>query len=340
MKNINDLYYEKIHNSFFRILSDFIINKEKRKEFRFANFYRKLEYFNTFKLPENNIYQKDKEELLKNLDEEAKNNCLKILNRIEKTQNKKYFKFKNVLTEREIKKIIKSIKYINQSKKINDYYQLDNYKLPINHFESSVFYYRHGIDTLKTFDKLDDKAIIDVGCFIADSCLIFRDYMKNTIYAFEPVLENYELSKKTIELNNLQDIVLENLALGEKEEENKINIDGNSSSILGNNGHNFANISKETIKTTTLDKYVKKHNIKVGLIKVDIEGFEPYFLKGAIETIKEQKPIILLSIYHNYHDFFKLKLFIESLNCGYKFNFFKGMDGSLYGETLLICEVY
>ena len=340
MKSINDLYYEKIHNSFFRILSDFIINKEKRKEFRYINFYRKLEYFNTFKLPENNIYQKDKEELLKNLDEEAKNNCLKILNRIEKTQNKKYFTLKNTFTKEEIKDLLKAVKYINQIKKINDYYQLDNYKLPINHFISSVFYYKHGIDILKTFDKLGDKAIIDVGCFIADSCLIFRDYTKNTIYTFEPDNNNYKLAQKTIELNNLQDIVLENLALGDKEEENEILIDGSSSSILGNNGCNFINSSKQVIKTTRLDKYVKEHNIKVGLIKVDIEGFEPYFLKGAIETIKEQKPIILLSIYHNYHDFFKLKLFIESLNCGYKFNFFKGMDGSLYGETLLICEVY
>ena len=96
---------------------------------------------------------------------------------------------------------------------------------------------------------------------------------------------------------------------------------------------------KQKIKTTTLDKYVKEHNIKVGLIKVDIEGFEPYFLKGAVETLKEQKPIILLSIYHSYHDFFKLKSFIEDLNCGYKFDFFKGEDGKILIDTLLICEV-
>lgn len=61
------------------------------------------------------------------------------------------------------------------------------------------------------------------------------------------------------------------------------------------------NINKkyEEISIITLDSFVEENNIRVGLIKVDIEGSEQDFLKGAEKTIKTQKPFLLISIYHN-----------------------------------------
>jgi FkbM family methyltransferase len=47
------------------------------------------------------------------------------------------------------------------------------------------------------------------------------------------------------------------------------------------------------VKVDTLDNYVTRHNLQVGLIKVDIEGYEQKFLAGAVNTIKKQKPIFL-----------------------------------------------
>ena len=125
------------------------------------------------------------------------------------------------------------------------------------------------------------------------------------------------------------------MALGDKNENIKISICGSGSSFK----HNFTGIEEE-VTVTTLDDYVERNNIKVGLIKVDIEGFEQNFLKGAIQTIKKQKPILLISIYHNYSDFYDIKPFIENLNLGYKFNIHKPVDGQILSETLLICEVY
>ena len=90
-----------------------------------------------------------------------------------------------------------------------------------------------------------------------------------------------------------------------------------------------------------LDDYVLDNHIdNIGLIKVDIEGFEQNFLKGATQTIKKFKPTMLLSIYHNYSDFFKIKPLIESWNLGYKFDFFHGtLENTAEDEILLICEV-
>lgn len=65
----------------------------------------------------------------------------------------------------------------------------------------------------------------------------------------------------------------------------------------------------EEIDIITLDSYVKTNKIKVGFIKVDIEGFEQEFLKGAEKTIKSQKPAMAISLYHSYSDFLILNPF-------------------------------
>jgi hypothetical protein len=99
------------------------------------------------------------------------------------------------------------------------------------------------------------------------------------------------------------------------------------------------NCRQESVDVITLDSYVEKHNLEVGLIKVDIEGFEQKFLQGAKKTISSQKPTLLLSIYHNADDFFHIKTIIESWDLGYKFKIVKPADKSILIDTNLIAEI-
>ena len=64
-------------------------------------------------------------------------------------------------------------------------------------------------------------------------------------------------------------------------------------------------------------------------------------MKGAYETIKTQKPTLLISIYHNYDDFYKIKPLIESWKLGYKFDIFQGVQnsGDITVEAMLIAEL-
>lgn len=43
----------------------------------------------------------------------------------------------------------------------------------------------------------------------------------------------------------------------------------------------------------SLDAFVEQNHLDVGLIKVDIEGFEQSFLQGAERTIKSQRPSLI-----------------------------------------------
>ena len=219
----------------------------------------------------------------------------------------------------------------------DDLYAYKNYLLPIHHFESSVFYYKHGLAQVDTLDKVKGKAVVDVGGFIGDSVLVLSELQPKVIYTFEAVPENFALLQKTLRLNHLNNVIAENLALGAEESIITIHVNGPTSTGIDRPGLKF--IEDIQVPVTTLDDYVKEHPIEIGLIKVDIEGGEPDFLAGAKKTICEQKPILLLSIYHNAHDFYELKPLLESWGVGYRFRIHKPVFVSATGETLLLAEV-
>ena len=245
-----------------------------------------------------------------------------------------------------------------ESKKINDLYEefknkiikineelfiYDKYILPVNDFEMEAFYGKYGMDYVKNLNKVKNKNIIDAGGYIGDSAILFSDYTDKNVYSFEPFLHHYNMMLKTIELNKKNNIIPVNIALGDENKELSLYSSGNLNmglSIEANSKQSDINQIENKVKMVTLDSYVKENNIEVGLIKTDLEGFEQPFLKGAIETIKEQKPVLIISIYHNYSDFFEIKPMIENLNLGYKFKIIRNQNSCLITATTLLAEVY
>ena len=200
-----------------------------------------------------------------------------------------------------------------------------------------MFYYRHGLDEVQTLERVKGKAILDVGGYIGDSVLVLSELEPRVIYSFEADPENYELMQKTIALNRIENAVPVMCALGDHEGTSTFHRGGSSSGTVYREGIRYTD--EFEVPLTTLDSFVKEHPIEIGLIKVDIEGAEPFFLEGAKKTICEQRPILLLSIYHNAHDFFELKPLLESWNLGYRFHIHKPTYGNATSETLLIAEI-
>ena len=95
----------------------------------------------------------------------------------------------------------------------------------------------------------------------------------------------------------------------------------------------------ETVPVISVDEYVSAHDLTVGLIKVDVEGFEQAFLKGAEQTLRTQRPALLLSMYHNASDFFHLKPMLEDMDLGYRFKVHKEINEHIHYDTMLIAEV-
>lgn len=215
-------------------------------------------------------------------------------------------------------------------------YAYNGYLLPKNHFEISIFWHKHNLDALdsRTLEAMRHKDFIDVGGFIGDSAIIFeREFCDKNIYSFEATSANFALMKQTLKLNHSTRIIPINKGLGAAEGTMQICVNGACSSILAHSGE------MEVAQIITLDSFVYENNIEVGFIKVDIEGFEMEFLKGAKDTIATQKPAMLISIYHQPSDYFGIKPLIESWNLGYKFKIAQGTYEHLTCETALFCEV-
>lgn len=105
------------------------------------------------------------------------------------------------------------------------------------------------------------------------------------IYAFEVDTPVRECLKKNVEKFQLDNVVVCDCGLSDKEEQVSLNYE---KTTFG------THINKEVSGThicRTLDSFELS---EVGFIKLDCEGYEPYILKGAEQTIKKYKPVILM----------------------------------------------
>lgn len=287
---------------------------------------------NNYKIYEDNLY--------KNLDYKSRGIVFLILKRIKAYLNRNKTTFLNPISE-----IVKLNKARNIKKNLVKYenvgFSYGKYFLSRYHFNDEIFYDKYFIEEIKAQRALREKDIIDVGGFIGDSAIIFSDYTDKNVHVFEPVEKNYQDLLKTIELNKTQKIIPHKLGLGAENKNCLINI--YESTAVGSTVRSDINLTKdviqEEIKITTLDDFVESGNLEVGLIKVDIEGLEQEFLKGAINTIKKQRPALIIAIYHSGNDFFTIKTKIEELNLGYKFKIRKATKNRILEDTVLIAEV-
>lgn len=199
---------------------------------------------------------------------------------------------------------------------------------------------KHFIDEVNDKNKILNADIIDAGAYTGDSALVLSDFTNGKIHAFEPEISNYEHLKRTIKINNLDGkVVPVKMGLGcENVLKTLTNPPNGSIGASFCNDLSDTNHDSEDVYITSIDYYVKENNIKVGLIKTDVEGFEQDLLKGAIETIKRDKPVLMISIYHTFDDFWNIKPLIESWNLGYTFKIRKPYTLDFCGDMVLIAE--
>lgn len=278
--------------------------------------------------------------LISGLDNESRNTVSDIIHRMGMIAdgNKS---LQDVYTQREQEEFVRmNDEFSSKIVKLNDnLYYYNGYYLPVNQFDSSVFFTRYGIDKLTTLDSVRNKHIIDAGGYVGDTALLFSSYTDKNIHVFEASPSNMDIIRETIRLNHLDNIVPVSKALGEKSGTATFSLGERNScnSLVERPGYNYPDHIE--VPVVTLDDYVRENDLEVGLIKVDIEGGEQLLLRGAVETIRTQHPILLISIYHSANDFFEIKPMIEKMCDKYTFRIVKPANPAIALETILLAEV-
>lgn len=126
--------------------------------------------------------------------------------------------------------------------------------------------------------------VLDVGAFIGDTALIFLDHT-DRVMAFEPQPDAFHCL-----LHNSPTSINFNVAVGNGYD--RVNLQNDP--MDGNLGTRTVKKDDWGLKTLALDELELQD---VALIKIDVEGCEAFVLEGALKTINQSKPKLLIEIY-------------------------------------------
>lgn len=189
----------------------------------------------------------------------------------------------------------------------------ENYKLHFNFFSSiqvAAKATKNGVEStlltssiklLKKYRKgSDDLIILDIGSNFGYLSLVWAGSIakKGKVIAFEPNAKVGRSFEKSIVSNNLEErIILERLAVGNANKEINLYDFNTTSNTLSSFNPNLIETNRSIIKMIKLDDYIKQKQItKIDLIKIDVDGIELDVLKGAEESIRKFRPIIVVEL--------------------------------------------
>ena len=169
-----------------------------------------------------------------------------------------------VKEEFDLKKLIKTLKFLNKKKKIENLY--------------------------------------DIGANLGVICIpaVKRGLVKKA-FAIEAELHNFELLKTNVALNNLENkISIYNYALSNQDDqeiEMELADDNSGDHRIKNqvkfNIHGEENRKIVKVKTKKFDTLFNKTKQNNDLIWIDTQGYEPIILEGAKKLIESKAPIVI-----------------------------------------------
>lgn len=187
--------------------------------------------------------------------------------------------------------------------------------------------------------SIRDDIILDVGASDGIESMMFAKLLpwNRKIYAFEPSSYNFQRLQNHIQKSPYSGSIFpQQIALGEKDGE--VEIFGVSWAEVSLLQYDHTPITSEIVRVMSIDSFVKANSLaRVWLIKWDIEWAEIESILGAKETIIRDKPVLVVSIYHNGREFFETKPLLESWNIGYRFKVLQWEPGCTWVGVVLIC---
>lgn len=183
-------------------------------------------------------------------------------------------------------------------------------------------YEQYGIPTgggSEVVEPQPGDTVIDAGAFIGDTAAWFSQKVgpNGKVYAFEITPATVERARANMALNNMTNVEIINAGLSDRN--GIITIKENEAFASANRF--ILETEKDTgIPLRTLDSLRPQYG-KIDYIKADVEGSEMALLRGARETIRQDKPICAFCVYHKQDDFWEIPSFLQKLNPDYKFWF-------------------
>ena len=155
--------------------------------------------------------------------------------------------------------------------------------------------YEDGISALLERALHPGAVAIDVGANIGVLTVLMADVCGPTgaVHAFEPAAENFKHLEHNVAANRLTNVSANHAAVTAVD--GPVTIEFNEAYPAGSFVREKASATGDQVEGVSLDSYVARAALKrVDLIKVDVEGFEPAVLHGALASLARFRPILIV----------------------------------------------
>jgi FkbM family methyltransferase len=148
-------------------------------------------------------------------------------------------------------------------------------------------------------------AIVDIGANIGVmSVILAKQHPSSTIFSFEPIAANSRALKRVVRFYKRRNIQIFDMALG--------NHTGEVKMVIPHAGHSHMPGLSHIVETGEEGKAIFKVPIqkmdslavlqqlaRISAIKLDVENFEYYVLKGGEALLKKHRPLIFCELWKN-----------------------------------------
>lgn len=159
----------------------------------------------------------------------------------------------------------------------------------------------------------ESEVFFDCGAYTGDSIAMFISACKGKykqIIACEPDLYNYKMLSDYAQREALEHIVTYPLGVYDKKETLRFSSGKAGASKVSGDGETI-------IEVDSIDNIL--NGAPVTIIKMDVEGSERFALKGAENSIKKYRPILMICVYHLKDDVFTIYEEISGFVTGYRY---------------------
>lgn len=176
--------------------------------------------------------------------------------------------------------------------------------------------------------------VIECGCHIGTHTIKLAS-LCSKLYGFEPMPDTYDVLMRNLHVNNINNTVIYKKGASNKEGLTKfLWITPNNP---GGSGLDSNPMGKpDWVKTCDKDIKVELITIdsmnlcKLDFMKIDVEGYETLVIEGAMNTIKQCKPVIVMEVWKNHNSEVDINhtknLFKNLLDIGYEVTHIEGPD--------------
>ena len=307
--------------------SDFVFGKRLSEKFRMAANVI-LHEWHEFP-PECNVFSKEFQNVsdneicfvFKDMDEESLDQILRYLiykrDLAVPDRYTKYFfyNYHALYRPAEVRQIARQEKELEKTRK--KYYSSNG--LNLGSYESLLRH--HGLKAAPPEVKqyLQNGVFLDVGACWGDSALVFaKHYQPGKIISFEPSGLNRKIYLENMQKNGIPVSQYEVVPLG---------LGRDCRSLIYNETLGGGNSLREEVRQegnavelniTTCDLFCSERKLtEIRLIKADIEGMGLDMLLGSENVIRENRPVLSLSIYHNREELFGIYQTLKNWNLKY-----------------------